>query len=90
MDYKEARNYIKEKEKLGSVFGLDSIKELLRRLDNPEKCAPAIHIAGTNGKGSILAFVEETFVKAGMNVGRYISPTIYSYRERYRHNKVGF
>ena len=87
MDYKEARNYIKEKEKLGSVFGLDSIKELLRRLDNPEKCAPAIHIAGTNGKGSILAFVEETFVKAGMNVGRYISPTIYSYRERYRHNK---
>ncbi|MBP3808421.1 MAG: bifunctional folylpolyglutamate synthase/dihydrofolate synthase [Eubacterium sp.] len=87
MDYKEARNYIKEKEKLGSVFGLDSIKELLRRLDNPEKCAPAIHIAGTNGKGSILAFVEETFVKAGMNVGRYISPTIYSYRERYRYNK---
>ena len=87
MDYKEARNYIKEKEKLGSVFGLDSIKELLKRLDNPEKCAPAIHIAGTNGKGSILAFVEETFVKSGMNVGRYISPTIYSYRERYRHNK---
>ncbi|SEQ29012.1 dihydrofolate synthase / folylpolyglutamate synthase [Lachnospiraceae bacterium NE2001] len=87
MNYEEARNYIKEKDKLGSVFGLDSIHELLSRLDNPEQCAPAIHIAGTNGKGSILAFVEETFVKAGMTVGRYISPTIYNYRERYRLNK---
>lgn len=87
MDYREVRDYITEKEKLGSVMGLDNIKELLRRLDNPEKFAPAVHIAGTNGKGSIMAFVEETFVKAGMVVGRYISPTIYNYRERWRKNK---
>ena len=87
MDYREVRDYITEKEKLGSVMGLDNIKELLRRLDNPEKFAPAVHIAGTNGKGSIMAFVEETFVKAGMVVGRYISPTIYNYRERWRQNK---
>ncbi len=87
MNYKEARAYITEKEKLGSVMGLGTIRELLRRLDNPEKVAPVIHIAGTNGKGSILAFVEETLVGAGLNVGRYISPTIYNYRERWRHNK---
>ena len=88
MNYKEAREYITEKEKLGSVMGLDTIRELLNRLDNPEKQAPVIHIAGTNGKGSILAFVEETLVEAGINVGRYISPTIYNYRERWRHNKT--
>ena len=88
MNYREAREYITEKEKLGSVMGLDTIRELLNRLDNPEKQAPVIHIAGTNGKGSILAFVEETLVEAGINVGRYISPTIYNYRERWRHNKT--
>ena len=87
MNYKEARQYITEKEGLGSVFGLDSIRELLRRLGNPEKGRPAIHIAGTNGKGSILAYVEETLVQAGLNVGRYISPTIYDYRERWKHSK---
>ena len=88
MNYREAREYITEKEKLGSVMGLDTIRELLNRMDNPEKQAPVIHIAGTNGKGSILAFVEETLVQAGKNVGRYISPTIYNYRERWRHNKT--
>ena len=87
MDYIEARNYIRKLEKLGSDFGLDAIRELLGRLDNPENCAPAIHIAGTNGKGSIMAFIEETFVKCGMTVGRYISPTIFDYRERWRRNK---
>ncbi len=87
MNYPEALSYIKEKEKLGSSFGTDTIKELLRRLGNPETAAPAIHIAGTNGKGSIMAYVEETFVRTGMTVGRYISPTIYDYRERWTRNK---
>ena len=87
MNYIEARNYILEKEKLGSVMGLESIRELLKRMGNPEKNTPAVHIAGTNGKGSIMAYVEETFVKTGMTVGRYISPTIYDYRERWRKNK---
>ena len=87
MNYTEARKYIQEKEKLGSVMGLDSIRELLKRMGNPEKNTPAVHIAGTNGKGSIMAYVEETFVKTGMTVGRYISPTIYDYRERWRRNK---
>ena len=87
MTYNEVLAYIKEKEKIGSVFGLDSIKELLRRLGNPEQGIPAIHIAGTNGKGSILAYVEEALIGAGLKVGRYISPTIFDYRERFRLNK---
>ena len=88
MNYNEALKYIKEKEKKGSVFGLDVIKELLSRLGNPEIGIPAVHIAGTNGKGSIMSFVEEALIMDGMNVGRYISPTIYDYRERWSHNKV--
>ncbi len=87
MDYRESKLYIKEKEKLGSIPGLVNINELLSRLGNPQLSIPAVHIAGTNGKGSIMAFVEETLVKAGKTVGRYISPTIYSYRERWRRNK---
>lgn len=87
MDFKEARKYIKEMEKSGSVFDLDGINFLLEKLGHPEKGIPAIHIAGTNGKGSILAFVEETLIRSGYDVGRYISPTIYDYRERWKHNK---
>ncbi|MBO4863394.1 MAG: bifunctional folylpolyglutamate synthase/dihydrofolate synthase [Eubacterium sp.] len=86
MDYKEIRNYIKEKDKLGSVFGLETINGLLFRLGNPERRIPCIHIAGTNGKGSIMAYIEETLIEAGMRVGRYISPTIFSYRERWMLN----
>ena len=44
---------------MGSVLGLDSIKELLRRLGDPQDAVPVIHIAGTNGKGSICAFLDE-------------------------------
>ena len=88
MNYSEVINYIHEKEKLGSVFGLEAINELLFRLGNPEKDIKAIHIAGTNGKGSIMSFVEETLISAGYKVGRYISPTIYDYRERWMLNHV--
>ena len=86
MNYNQAREYIKEKEKMGSVFGLESIKNLLFRLENPETQIPAIHIAGTNGKGSIMAFVEQALTGMGENVGRYISPTIFDYRERWKLN----
>ena len=88
MNYSEVINYIHEKEKLGSVFGLEAINELLFRLGNPEKEIKAIHIAGTNGKGSIMSFVEESLICAGYKVGRYISPTIYDYRERWMLNHV--
>ena len=87
MNYKESREYIKSRDALGIRPGLDNIIELLRRLRNPEKAVPAVHIAGTNGKGSIMAFVEETLVEKGLKVGRYISPTIIDYRERWLINK---
>ena len=79
MTYEEARSYIEYTDTMGSVLGLDSIKELLRRLGDPQDAVPVIHIAGTNGKGSICAFLDEILESAGYSVGRYISPTIFTF-----------
>ena len=88
MNYGETLNIIDEKTKnLGITPGLDNIRELLKRLGNPQDKVPAIHIAGTNGKGSIMAYVEEVLVLSGLKVGRYISPAIFDYRERWKINK---
>ena len=57
MLYEEARVYLDSVSKYGSVLGLDSIKNLLEELGNPQKELTFIHIAGTNGKGSILAYL---------------------------------
>lgn len=87
MNYIDAMNYIEEKNKLGSVPGLDNITELLRRLDNPQNKIKCLQIAGTNGKGSVFSFVESSLIAAGLKVGRYISPTIETYLERFQINK---
>lgn len=70
----------------GSVLGLDAMRELLKRLGNPEKGLKIIHIAGTNGKGSVQAFLSTVLTESGYRVGRYISPTLFSYRERIQVN----
>ena len=54
MLYEEARVYLDSVSKYGCILGLDSIKNLLEELGNPQKELTFIHIAGTNGKGSIL------------------------------------
>ena len=82
MNYNEARQYLTEVTKYGSVPGLDSIRELMRRLGNPQDKLKFIHIAGTNGKGSVLAYLSTILKKAGYRTGRYVSPTLFSYRER--------
>ncbi len=87
MDFSMAMNYIEDKNKLGNVPGLVNVKELLFRLGNPQDKCKVLHIAGTNGKGSIFAFVQEILLKEGYKVGRYISPTIFDYRERFQINK---
>lgn len=54
--YKEARVYLDKVSKYGSVLGLDAIRALLRELGDPQDGLKFIHVAGTNGKGSVLAF----------------------------------
>ncbi|PXV95972.1 dihydrofolate synthase/folylpolyglutamate synthase [Lachnotalea glycerini] len=80
--YKEAREYLNEITKYGSVLGLGNIKELLARVGNPDKELQFVHIAGTNGKGSTLAFISTILKTAGYKIGRYISPSVFSYREK--------
>ena len=57
MNYTEARTYLDEISKCGSVLGLEGMKELLDRLGNPQDDLKFIHISGTNGKGSVLAYL---------------------------------
>ena len=82
MTYKEARVYLDEMSKYGSVLGLDTIRGLLRELGNPQDDLKFIHIAGTNGKGSVLAYTSMILSKAGYKTGRYVSPTVISYLEK--------
>ena len=86
MNYNEALEYVESLNQYGIVPGLDSIKELCRRLGNPQDTLKFVHIAGTNGKGSVLAYVSTILRCAGYRVGRYISPTIFEYRERIQVN----
>ena len=82
MTYKEARVYLDAMSRYGSVLGLDTIRGLLEELGNPQKDLKFIHIAGTNGKGSVLAYTSTILSEAGYRTGRYVSPTVLSYREK--------
>ena len=86
MNYEEAMNFIQNTSKFGSVLGLDNIKELLERLGNPQDQLKVVHIAGTNGKGSTLAFLAGIFRESGYRAGRYVSPASFCYEERFRIN----
>lgn len=84
MDYESALKVIATVGKRGSVFGLETIRALLDRLGNPQDRLKVIHVAGTNGKGSICAFLEAIYRAEGLRVGRYVSPTLVTYLERFQ------
>ena len=69
-------------DKFGSVLGLERISELLKRLGNPQEELKIIHIAGTNGKGSVSRFVYSSLREAGYKVGIYSSPYLEVFNER--------
>ena len=87
MNYREARTYLQDAARYGSVLGLENMEEMLKRLGNPQNELRFVHIAGTNGKGSVLAYLSTVLKEAGYRVGRYISPTLFSYRERIQVNE---
>lgn len=86
MNYIEAINYIHGVDRFGMILGLDSIRELLRRLDNPQDNLNIIHIAGTNGKGSTASFISSVLVESGYKTGLYTSPFLENFNERIRIN----
>ncbi|MCM1102500.1 MAG: bifunctional folylpolyglutamate synthase/dihydrofolate synthase [Clostridium sp.] len=88
MNERQAMAYIEELARhKGIVPGLESIRELCGRLGDPQERVPVIHIAGTNGKGSTLAYLSSVLAAAGYRVGSYSSPAVMDYRERFRVNQ---
>lgn len=86
LDKEEVNNYIKEIEKTGSILGLESIRELMKELSDVQDELSVIHVAGTNGKGSVCAMLESVLMEAGYRVGKYTSPAVFENAERYRVN----
>lgn len=84
MNYREAMEYVEELQQYGSVMGLTAMQELCARLDNPQEQLKFVHIAGTNGKGSVLAYISTVLQTAGYRVGRFISPTVKEFREQFQ------
>ena len=82
MNYNEALDYIHGTYKFGSKLGLENIKDLLARLGNPQKQYRVIHVAGTNGKGSVTSMITNILHEAGYKVGMFISPYLENFTER--------
>jgi dihydrofolate synthase / folylpolyglutamate synthase len=74
--------YLASFDKFGIHLGLERIQQLLETLGNPHQQVPVIHVAGTNGKGSVCAFLLSILQAAGYRVGRYTSPHLLDWRER--------
>jgi dihydrofolate synthase/folylpolyglutamate synthase len=74
--------YLASFDKFGIHLGLERIQQLLKSLGDPHQQVPIIHIAGTNGKGSVCAFLLSILQAAGYRVGRYTSPHLIDWRER--------
>ena len=86
MNEREAMEYIEWAGSLGVVPGLDNIRELCKRMGDPQKDLTFVHVAGTNGKGSVCTYIASVLKNAGYCIGRYISPVIFDYRERIQVN----
>ena len=78
-----ALDYLFGLEQLGIKFGLDNMRTIVDALGHPERSYPTIHVAGTNGKGSVTAMVDSGLRAAGFHSGRYTSPHLVDLNERF-------
>jgi dihydrofolate synthase/folylpolyglutamate synthase len=85
--YRESVSWLYSLQKLGIKFGLSKTSNLLKAFGNPHLGQRYIHIAGTNGKGSVGALLESVLIKSGLRVGLYTSPHLVSFTERFRINR---
>jgi len=80
--YKKVINYLFSLERLGIKYNLNNINYLLEHLGNPQKNFKSIHIAGTNGKGSVSSYLNSILIESGYKTALYTSPHILDFRER--------
>ncbi len=86
MIYQEAVSYIKNIERAGSDYGIERMRMLLNMLGAPDSRLKFVHVAGTNGKGSVCAYLTSVLKEAGYRVGTYNSPSVFRYNERWTIN----
>jgi dihydrofolate synthase / folylpolyglutamate synthase len=86
MNPRELRDYLHNLERFGIKLGLDQIRTLLGAFGDPHLSFPVVHVAGTNGKGSVCAMLAEALKRAGWTVGLYTSPHLVRVEERIRVN----
>src|SRR5690625_4719169 len=70
----ELQEFFEERRTLGIQLGLERLEYLLAEVKHPERNLPVIHIAGTHGKGSTLAYLRQVLMDAGYSVGSFVSP----------------
>jgi dihydrofolate synthase/folylpolyglutamate synthase len=87
-NYRETLEYLFGLQRFGIKLGLKTITALLQRLGDPHGGMKAVHIAGSNGKGSTAAFLSSLLRQAGYRVGLYTSPHLIDFTERIRVNHV--
>jgi dihydrofolate synthase/folylpolyglutamate synthase len=86
-DYAAVQDYLFSLKAKGARFGIDRMRDLVAHLNHPERAVPAIHVAGTNGKGSTSAMLEAIFRTAGWRTGMYTSPHLVRLGERVQVNR---
>lgn len=85
-EYDEALRWLFKLQRFGVKLGLDNMRELLGHLGNPHEKFRSVHVAGTNGKGSVCTFLSSALKEAGYKVGMYTSPHVLRYNERMQIN----
>jgi dihydrofolate synthase/folylpolyglutamate synthase len=84
MNDQECKRYLEKIQNLGIKFGLDNVREILRSFRNPHRKFPSVIVAGSNGKGSVCAFLTRILSLHGFRVGLFTSPHLVDVEERIR------
>ena len=82
MTYEEVVNRLTKTEFFSAFAGLYRMRAMLRYFDNPQDAVPCVHVAGTNGKGSVCSMLASVLQQAGYRVGLFTSPYLLNIRER--------
>ena len=87
MIYRQALQYVSNLGEFSYDFNLSRIEKFLEKIGNPQNRLKIVHVAGTNGKGSVCAYISSILQESGYKVGLYTSPHLIDIRERIKINR---